>query len=116
MQVRWVKYESGEWCKLETVNLEQSHFDEMSGIYVIWRGIPNRKYLYVGQGEIKQRLYYHLGQFMQKGIDMSKIYVTWASVHDEYKDGIESYLAYTLLPSMGKHHPRKPPIPVNLPF
>ena len=36
MLVDWIKYENGQWCKLESLNLEQGHFDNMSGVYVIW--------------------------------------------------------------------------------
>ena len=116
MQVQWVKYDSGEWCKLETLNLAQEHFNELSGVYVIWKGVTNRKYLYVGQGDIKNRLDYHRRNWKQNRVNMSKFYVTWALVHDRYKDGIEIFLANILLPDRGTRVPEKPPIPVNLPL
>ena len=115
MQVDWVKYDTGEWCKLATLNLEQPHFDNMSGVYVIWKDAPERQYLYVGQGFIKDRLYEHLREWKMQ-YDISNFYVTWASVYDEYKDGIESFLANVLLPDFGERHPNKYPIPVNLPL
>lgn len=116
MQVDWIRYESGEWCKLETLNLEQEHFNEMSGVYMIWKGEAYRQYVYVGQGFIKDRLDKHRRDWIAKEIDISTFYVTWASVSDYYKDGIESFLANILLPDFGRRFPEKPPIPVNLPF
>lgn len=116
MLVDWIKYENGQWCKLESLNLEQGHFDNMSGVYIIWQEASNRRYIYVGQGFIKERLGDHRRNWKEQGIDTSTFYVTWASVYDEYKDGIELFLANILFPDFGGRFPRKPPIPVNLPF
>ena len=38
MEVNWIKYQSGDWCNLETLDLNQEHFDNLSGVYVIWKG------------------------------------------------------------------------------
>lgn len=116
MQVSWVRYGNGEWCNLETLNLEQPHFEEMQGVYIIWKGEVNRQVIYVGRGIIKDRLYSHRNDPRITRLGTSKLYVTWASVHYGYQQGVEYFLASALAPEVGEHYLIKPPIPVNLPF
>ena len=52
MQVSWVKC-SDNWCGLKTVKLDKV---TASGVYVIW---TQRGYVYVGKGDIADRLQDH---------------------------------------------------------
>ena len=116
MEIPWIKYADGKWCNLETLNLEQEHFDGMQGVYVIWKGKDNRQVIYVGRGTIKDRLYKHRNDPRITKFGISKLYVTWASVHYGYQQGVEYFLASVLTPDIGEHYSITPPIPVNLPF
>ena len=117
MQLNWIRYDSGEWCKLRTLNLDQEHFNQMSGVYVIWDEIANnrRRYVYVGQGFIRSRLKSHRDNFIESGRDLTYTFATWAAVNDQYKDGIEAFVGSVLMPSDSERFPSVRPIPVNLP-
>jgi hypothetical protein len=108
--VAWVRCIGGVWCPLENLNLSAV---SGSGVYVIWAG---SRWVYVGQGEVAARLQAHRNEpailaYRSNG----QLMVTWALVPASQMDGIERYLADTLAPAVGTHHPSALPIPVNLP-
>ena len=114
MQVNWIKCSGGVWCGLERVDLETVNG---SGVYMIWySGNPGRV-VYVGQGDIADRLRNHRNDptilaYRQFG----ELLVTWASVSANQRDGVERYLADTWNPAKGTTFPNAAPIPVNSPF
>ena len=57
MSVRWIKCgNQGErYCLLETVNLDSV---VTKGVYIIWQNLAGHV-LYVGEGDIKERLLFH---------------------------------------------------------
>ena len=73
--------------------------------------------IYVGQGNIKDRLYKHRGDIeIQKYGKLSTLFVTWAEVSNDKLEGVEAFLAKTYNPRVGQHNDSVRPIPVNLPF
>lgn len=113
VQVNWTKCDSGVWCSLEKVNLANVTCE---GVYIIWHGGNNPRVVYVGQGNVKDRVSKHKmnGQIMfyrQHGL-----YVTWASVPSDLRDGVECYLADTWNPLVGDAHPDAFHIKVNSPW
>lgn len=109
--VQWIKCQGNVWCQLDNLNLQTV---SGNGVYIIWSGTST---IYVGQGIIASRLAAHLNdpQIMRYNTP-NKLMATWAIVPANQWDGIERYLADTLKPLVGTHHPNASPIPVNLPW
>ena len=124
MQVQWIKCQGDNWCSFEKLNLSGV---TAAGIYVIWKsGSDNKvvyvviwksgsdnKVVYVGQGDVADRIADHRREptITRHG----PMNVTWAAVSQQYRDGIERYLANEYSPLEGDHHPNVTPIAVNLP-
>lgn len=110
--VHWVKSMKNTWLDFETFNL--SH-DLGRGVYIIWYSGNPGHVVYVGQGDIAERLRSHrerreILQYRSYG----KLKVTWASVPFYQRDGVERYLAERYKPLAGDRYPDCEPIAVNL--
>jgi hypothetical protein len=116
MQVSWNKCKGDNWCGLNTVNLDHSHFDGMEGVYIIWHGGDSPATVRVGKGVIRDRLAAHRQDPEVQSYDHLNLLATWASVSANYRDGVEAYLANTLNPLVGERFPNVSPITVNLPW
>ena len=114
MQLSWIKCTGGQWCPLVNVNLTDV---TAGGVYIIWHtGNPART-VYVGKGDIAERLQAHRGdQAILKHAQNGSLLATWATVAVEHRSGVERYLADLLSPLEGPRHPAVPPIAVNLPW
>lgn len=116
MNLNWIKCEGNKWCPFLTVNLDHSHFANLSGVYVIWHGGANPATVYVGKGDIAQRIRSHrnFGEILK--YSHLGLFVTWAQVLPSYLDGVERFLADSLNPKTGENRPRAVPITVNFPW
>jgi hypothetical protein len=114
LSVEWIKCgDSGEWCSLNTVNLDHQHFVGLDGVYVIFG--RNGRVIRVGQGRIKDRLAAHrIDREIQAYTD-GGLLVTWAKVAAGNLDGVERFLAIKLKPLIGARFPDVLPREVNLP-
>lgn len=124
----WIKCNDGFWCPLFNVDLDPV---STVGVYIVWRMTPlpspgSPHVLYVGQGDVKDRLNSHLrdGRFNKYVNPGWIVYATWSEVAEygyigEYyraiRDGVERYLADQLRPEIGMQYPAVAPISVNLP-
>jgi hypothetical protein len=106
MQLNWTRCQGDVWYKLNFVNLDHEHFNNRHGVYVIWHGGTDPAVVYVGQGDIKERLAEHQKKPEIQQYKHLDLYVTWATVPKEYRDGVESYLADTWSPKVGVNHPQ----------
>ena len=116
INLNWIECNDENWCNLITVNLDDEHFRNLEGVYIIWHGGQNPWTVRIGQGEIKTRLKDHC---KDKDVLVYKDYglwVTWAKVDLKYRNGIETYLANVLSPKVGERFPNRLPIIVNLPW
>jgi hypothetical protein len=89
------------WYALETLDLDRT--SDTAGVYVIWHeGKPSRT-VAVGQcSSIKQQLSTyknHEGVLAYR--EFGTLRATWATVPDEFRDGVEKYLVDLLTPLMG---------------
>ena len=116
MQLNWTRCQGDVWCKLNSVNLDHEHFNNREGVYLIWHGGPNPAVVYVGQGNIKERITVHRQDQSIQQYEHLGLYVTWATVRKEHRDGVESYLADKWEPRVGTRHPNARPIGVNFPW
>jgi len=116
-QLKWIQCQGDVWCKLDTVNLNHQHFNNMGGVYIIWHGGSNARTVYVGKGNIKSRLIEHRNNSEIQVFSSLGLYVTWALVlPPSTRDGIEAYLAKRLDPLVGSRHPEVRLIETNLPW
>ncbi|NOR44520.1 MAG: hypothetical protein GQ534_02955 [Candidatus Delongbacteria bacterium] len=116
MKLFWNKCENDMEYKLESVDLNDKHFDDLSGVYVIWTNVNDRSVIRVGQGNISKWLYKHRNdpniiKYKKDGT----LLVSWAAVPDGLQEGVEAYLAHKLRPLEGVRFPIDCLIPVNLP-
>jgi hypothetical protein len=122
LAVHWVKRTTGSgdsqkavWCNLFDLPLNHEHFDNLEGVYVVWhRGVD--PVLCVGQGLIREELDRLLRDAtVRSEHEGTGLYVTWAPIPREQRNGVEGYLAQTLNPMRGGDVTTTSPISVNLP-
>lgn len=116
MLLNWRRCQGDVWCKLNHVNLDHEHFNDKSGVYIIWHGGPEPKVVYIGQGDIRVRLKKHRTDLEIQQYAHLDLYVTWATVSQQDRDGIEAYLADYWNPKEGEQHPDARLINVNSPW
>ena len=59
MHLSWIKCEGDRWCSFQTVNITHPHFTGLGGVYIIWHGGQTPQTVYVGRGQIANRLQAH---------------------------------------------------------
>jgi hypothetical protein len=110
MVLDWIKCGAG-WCSFSNVDLGDTHFNNMEGVYLIWN--DSGKVVRVGQGVIKDRLWNHRDN--PEIARHNPSYVTWARVPVAFRNGVERFLANFYSPLVGDAFPVATPISVNLP-
>ena len=116
MTLNWNKCAGDKWCPFLTVNLDHPTFRLLEGVYVIWHGGQAPWTVYVGQGAIAERLRAHRGAQEILKYSPLGLFVTWARVDQEKREGVETYLVDKLRPKVGERSPNSLPIEVNLPW
>jgi hypothetical protein len=116
MKVNWIKCQGDVWCKLASVNLGHEHFNDRIGVYIIWHGGTAPAVVYVGQGNIRDRLTAHRSNPDIQQYESLGLYVTWATISQSYLDGVEAHLANKWRPKVGSNYPTANPIEVNSPW
>ena len=116
MALRWTRCQGDVWCKLNAVNLQHEHFDHADGVYMIWHGGKTPRVVYVGQGNIRKRLQFHRNNTKIQQYANLDLFVTWAVVPQERRNGVEVYLATHWRPLIGENHSDAAPIAVNFPW
>ncbi len=118
--LKWNKCEGNQWCNLFRLDLSHSYFQGIEGVYVLWSGGEHPRTLYVGQGNIVERLTEHRRTMDTPALRLLGVFVTWAEVPQQDRDWVEGYLAEQLQPARGERHPDLVPSPpeseVNLPW
>ena len=116
MNLNWNKCQGEVWCNFNAVNLDHSHFNNTEGVYVIWHGGTNPKVVYVGRGNIRERIREHRQRTDIQEYSRFTLFVTWAKVAPEFQEGVEAYLASYWKPKAEKKHPTAEHITVNSPW
>ena len=116
VHIDWKKCRGNAWCSLAAVELEDRHFDDLTGVYIIWHGKQQREVLRVGSGNIrevlgKERKDRDILTYIQSGL-----YVTWARVEAHFCSGVARYLLEALNPKFPGQCPASAPIQINLPW
>ena len=111
MNLDWELDQGSDWFWLDGLNLEP--ISRVEGVYVIAQGNA-LNVIYVGSSEmIGKRLNDHCND--PKIAVYSNLVVTWASVGEPERLGVERFLAERLDPAVGHRYPENPRIAVNLP-
>ena len=114
MQLHWIKCIGDKWCLLAEFN--PSVVTE-KGVYIIWHGGQPSRAVYVGQGNVADRITAHrLNWEIVKHEQNGTLFVTWAQVSVDKRDGVERYLADRFRPLEGEDHPEVEHIVVNSPW
>ena len=112
-QLNWSSSKTDDdWHWFPIVKLNQIN-DE--GVYVIRNGLYLGNTLYVGQGNIAERLSEHKTTLRHKRYNIQDLWVAWATVSSENKNGVERFLYNYFKPIESKRCPEALPISVNLP-
>lgn len=111
LELKWTKCMGDVWCDFHRVNLSHAHFDNLSGVYVIW---SNKITVRVGSGIIKDRIADHRND--PQITAFPNLRVVWAQVNRNQMQGVEKYLSDLLNPKVGERFPNVTPIPVNWPW
>lgn len=114
LHLRWNRSQDDRWCDLDRLNLDDVHFDQLAGVYVIWYGGPNGHVVRVGQGDIRERLRAHREDPELEPYRRLGLLVSWAVVDGASRDGVELYLTEAYRPLVGQRLPQTAPITVNL--
>lgn len=115
MQLNWItEFKDGGRITFDTVKLDTI---TAKGAYVIYQlGNPGRT-VYVGKGDVAERLGCHRDDArFNAHRAKSTLYVAFASVPAASQEGVEKYLATRLQPLVGERHPDVQEIAVNSPF
>lgn len=97
------------------LDLNQSHFDDMEWVYIIWHWWNGNNVVRIGQWVIKNRLAEHRENDEITKYQGLGLFVTRAKVAPEYRDWVEKYLADFYNPIVWERFPDRKWIPVNLP-
>lgn len=116
MNLHWNKCTGDKWCPFFTVNLDHAHFKGKEGVYIIWHGGQSPWTVYVGQGQIADRLRAHRQNKAILPFSNLGLFVTWAQVDRNFQNGVERFLAERLQPKVTERVPAVPPIQANLPW
>lgn len=114
MLIQWRKCILQSKCRLNSLNLNNEHFDSLIGVCVIYSEDKRLNNIFVGQGNIRDIL-----TDMKNDKNIQKygpdLFVTWSAVPILSLDGVVFYLCKKLNPLIQNTINEAELIPVNLP-
>lgn len=114
MKIDWCKCVLGSNCRLNLINLNSEHFDNLIGVYVIWYGNDISNVVSVGKGNLRDELV--IMKIDKKVLEYGPdLFVTWAAVPGTSLIGVETFLCNELNPRISHLIKSVEPINVNLP-
>lgn len=116
MYINWNKCQGKVWCKLNTVDLNSSHFINRNGVYIIWHGGVKAATVTVGHGKIKDAILLARSDYNIQQYSINTLYATWADVVTHQQLEVERYLINTLNPLIVPPNFINSQIIVNLPW
>lgn len=116
MRLDWGKCKLETWCSFLNLDLDDSYFAGLEGVYVIWYQGTDAATVYVGQGNIAERIKNHRNDARITAYSRRNMVVSWAKVDAHNRDGVERFLIDQLNPKVGERKPNAYPIEVNFPW
>ncbi len=105
MELKWHRCQGNLWCNFNAVNLDHQHFNGIEGVYIIWHAGKHPHVVYVGKGNIRDRIKEHRRKKEIQEFSQFTLFVTWAEVAPDYQEGVEAYLANYWKPKVGNNYP-----------
>ncbi len=120
MALDWMIGVDGNWCTLESINLESECFgNNLAGVFVIWYGPDEAghegRVVCVDHGVIKMKLATLREDTTISRYSSRHLLVTWAEVDREHQASVAAYLAAELKPIQVDHRHHSVQTIVNLP-
>jgi hypothetical protein len=114
MNVLWIKCILQSRCRLSLINLNNEHFDNLTGVYVIWCRDGLNNTVKVGKGIIRDELFKIKNDksLLQYGPDL---FATWAEIPRDSLEGVEAFLCGKLHPAVSNGIKCLDLVDVNLP-
>jgi hypothetical protein len=116
MQLKWNKCSGSVWCSLNTVNIDHAHFNMMYGVYVIWHGGSRPATVLVGNGFVREGIRRERQDSRVQAFAGRGLFVTWAYVPEESREGVGRYLTSVLSPLVPSPPSPSAPVQVNTPW
>lgn len=117
LKLNWIKCQKNQWCSFAHVDVS---FVTSQGVYVIWfAGNPGSpgKVVHVGFGNVAAHVKaLRSNAYFSKYARHGTLYLTWASVAAEYREGVARYLAEKWSPLAGAAESDVAPVAVNSPW
>ncbi len=115
LSIYWNRCDGDVWGELYAVNLNDPHFDNLEGVYMVWLGGNKPAAICAGSGLIREQLAERRAQPELMALREKSLLVTWAKADDLSNKGIERWLLENLKPKVPGRIPNSLPIEVNLP-
>jgi hypothetical protein len=100
VDVLWQRDARGFYPRLLAFDAEELGLTGVGGVYVLWHRGQSPRWIYIGASN-------DLGQSIERARDAEdvltfethgRIYVTWAPIKPEFRDGVVNYLRSTMEP------------------
>ena len=115
LPIYWNRCEGDVWGELFAINLNDPHFDDLQGVYMVWLGGNKPAAICAGSGLIREQLAERRAQPELQALRDKSLLVTWAKVDPLVSKGVERWLLENLRPKVANRIPDSLPVEVNLP-
>lgn len=115
LPIYWNRCKGDVWGELYAVDLDDPHFDELRGVYMVWLGGSKPAAMCAGSGLIREKLAEAREAPEVAALREKSLLVSWARVDGDAAKGVERWLIETLHPRAHGEVPDASPIAVNLP-
>jgi len=115
LPIYWNRCEGDVWGELYAVNLNDPHFDNLHGVYMVWLGGSKPAAICAGSGLIREKLAERRAAPELIALRDKSLLVTWAKVDKVACSGVERWLLENLRPKVANRVPDSLPVEVNLP-
>ena len=115
LPIYWNRCDGDVWGELYAINLNDPHFDNLEGVYMVWLGGNKPAAICAGSGLIREKLAERRTAPELIALREKSLLVTWAKVDALASKGVERWLLENLRPKIPNKAPDSPPVEVNLP-
>ena len=115
LPIYWNRCDGDVWGELYAVNLNDPHFDNLEGVYMVWLGGNKPAAICAGSGLIREKIAERRKAPELQALREKSLLVTWAKVDEGSRMGVERWLLENLRPKIANQIPDVLPQEVNLP-
>ena len=119
MDPKWVRSAAGKFFRFSRLDPEAEGLSKLSGVYVIWHAGVKSGWVYVGRSkDLAGELHTLADNDEIMGYESrGGLFVTWATIRDEFQDGVVRFLTDSLDPKVENPGTKRKadPIPVLSP-